>query len=276
MRNTDFRTAVAGLFDRSSETYDSVGVDFFPVFARHLLADVELHRGEQVLDVGCGRGAVLFAAADVVGEEGSVTGIDLSEGMVERTVEEIRARGIAHATARVMDAQEPDLPAGAYDVLLSSAVLFFLPDPLAGLRAWRELLKPGGRLGVTTFGGNDPRWVEVVSVFQPFVPAEMVWALVNPASPFASTENLDRAVASGGFIDVRSVERQHPITFADPEQWINWSWSHGQRVYWEMVPEEQQAEVHAKVRAALEQLAEPDGRIVMLQTIRYTVAHRAR
>lgn len=276
MREDPFRTAVAELFDRTSESYDAVDVEFFSLFARQLVTDVGLRAGEHVLDAGCGRGAVLFAAAEMVGVDGSVTGIDLSDGMIERTAEEIGRRRLTQATATVMDAQEPDLPAGRFDAVLSSAVLFFLPDPLAGLRAWHELLRPGGRLGVTTFGANDPRWTEVESIFRPFVPPAMFWAIVNPASPFASTESLGRATASAGFVDVHSVERRHPITFADPDQWIRWSWSHGQRVFWELVPDGQQDSVHTRVRAAVGRLAEPDGRITMLQTVRYTVARRGR
>jgi SAM-dependent methyltransferase len=173
-----------------------------------------------------------------------------------------------------MDAQEPDLPTADFDTVLASAVLFFLPDPLAGLRAWHRLLKPGGRLGVTTFGGNDPRWAEVEEVFRPFVPPEMIWAIVDPAGLFASVRNFERAAASVGFVDASSVERRHPITFTDPEQWIRWSWSHGQRIFWELVPGERQHEVHTQVSAALDRLREPDGSIVMIQAVRYTVARR--
>jgi ubiquinone/menaquinone biosynthesis C-methylase UbiE len=69
----DVRRVVAELFDRSSGTYDSVGVESFAVIARQLLADVGVVLGEHVLDVGCGRGAVLFAAAEQVGETGRLS-----------------------------------------------------------------------------------------------------------------------------------------------------------------------------------------------------------
>jgi SAM-dependent methyltransferase len=217
---------------------------------------------------------VLFAAADQVGAAGAVTGIDLAPGMIERTARDVRERGLGNVTVMVMDAQEPTLPPLAFDAVLASAVVFFLPDPLAGLRAWHELLAPGGRLGVTTFGGNDPRWGGVEEVFRPFVPPAMIWAMVNPASPFASVENFEDAAAEVGFTEVSSVELRHPVIFSGPEQWVDWSWSHGQRVFWELVPAEHAAEVRAGVLAALDRLREADGRIVMIQTVRYTVARR--
>ncbi|WP_344428850.1 class I SAM-dependent methyltransferase [Amycolatopsis minnesotensis] len=271
----DVRAAVAALFDRSSENYDAVGVDFFPVFAKQLLADVGIESGDRVLDAGCGRGAALFAAAERVGDEGSVTGIDLSPRMIELTEQEIDRRGLTNAVAAVMDAQEPALPAASYDVVLAAAVVFFLPDPAAGLRAWHALLAPGGRLGVTCFGANDPRWGRVEEIFRPFVPPSMIWAMLNPSSPFASTENFARAAVEAGFDEVSSTTRTHDVTFRDPEQWVRWSWSHGQRVFWELVPGEHRDEVRRRVLAELDRLREPGGTIVMRQQVRYAVARRA-
>jgi ubiquinone/menaquinone biosynthesis C-methylase UbiE len=270
----DVRQAVAGVFDRAADTYDAVGVDFFGAFARRLLDEVRLAPGERVLDVGCGRGAVFFPAAEQVGDNGSVTGIDLAAAMVARTADEVCERGLTNATVAVMDAQQPVLPTQSYDVVVAAFVAFFLPDPVSGLRAWCDLLVPGGRLGLTSFGGDDPRWDGVKSEFGSFLTPAMIAAMTNPDSPFASTESLDRALTSAGFSEVTSVVRQHDVTFHDPEQWIAWSWSHGQRMFWELVPAAQRAPVHTAVLGHLEKLREPDGSIVMSQLVRYTTAHR--
>ncbi|HWE92179.1 MAG TPA: methyltransferase domain-containing protein [Pseudonocardiaceae bacterium] len=269
----DPRQAIAGLFDRTSETYDTLGVTFFRAFADDLLAEVKLAPGERVLDVGCGRGAALFPAAQQVGDGGSVLGIDLAAEMVERTARDIADRGLSNVSVSVMDAQEPTLDE-TFDVVLASFVVFFLPDPLVGLRSWHGLLAPGGRIGVTTFGDDDPRWAKVRDVFRPFVTPEVAWALATRAGLFATVANFDQGMESVGFTGVSTVERRYPVTFTDPEQWITWSWSHGQRMFWEMVPADRRREVHEAVLAALEPLREPDGSIVMIQTVRYTVAHR--
>ena len=44
------------------------------------------------------------------------------------------------------DAQAPAFPDVSVHVVVSSSVIFFLPDPLEALRNWRRVLKPGGRL----------------------------------------------------------------------------------------------------------------------------------
>lgn len=268
------RRAIVGIFDRSAETYDAVGVSFFTTFARQLLADIKLAPGERVLDIGCGRGAVLFPAADRVGASGSVLGIDLSPAMIERTARDIKDQGLTNVSVAVMDAERPVLAEPPFDVVLAAFVAFFLPDPIAGLRAWHGMLASGGRIGLATFGGDDPRWDPVRELFRPFVPPAMALAVANRASPFASTENLNQAIESVGFTGVWSVMREHRIAYTDPEQWIRWSWSHGQRMFWELVPADHQEEVRDGVLAALEPLREPDGGLVMVQNVRYTVAYR--
>ena len=57
------RERVAGVFDRAAPTYDAVGVAMFGPIAERLVAELDLRPGERVLDVGCGRGAVLLRAA---------------------------------------------------------------------------------------------------------------------------------------------------------------------------------------------------------------------
>ncbi|WP_410663903.1 class I SAM-dependent methyltransferase [Amycolatopsis sp. lyj-84] len=268
------RQAMALLFDRTAKTYDALGVDFFSAFARELLDRAGLVPGERVLDVGCGRGAVLFPAAGRVGAGGSVLGIDLSSAMIERTAKDIEDRGLANASVSLMDAQEPTLDDAAFDVVLASFVVFFLPDPVAGLRSWHRLLAPGGRLGVTTFGADDPRWAAVREVFKPFVTPELAWTMAVRAGSFATVESFGQAVESAGFTGVTSVERVYPVKFADPGHWITWSWSHGQRLFWELIPEDRLDAVRQAVLAELEPLREPDGSVVLAQTVRYTTAHR--
>ncbi|SDH91872.1 Methyltransferase domain-containing protein [Actinokineospora alba] len=273
MKLDDTRQTIAETFDRTADTYDAVGVDFFGVFARQLLDDVGPIAGDDVLDIGCGRGAVLFPAAERVGPTGSVLGIDLSPAMVARTERDIADLGL-DITVAVMDAQDPVLPGRLFDTILSSCVVFFLPDPIAALRAWHDLLRPGGRIGLTTFCGDDPRWSPVREVFGPYIPPEMIWSMVNPANPMASTENFESALGSAGFTSPSSVIREHEITFADPTHWVDWSWSHGQRLFWELIPPAEQPAVRAEVLSRLAPLRDPDGCVRMKQAVRYTVAHR--
>src|SRR5690242_5059303 len=148
----DSKQRVATLFSLISEDYDQGEVEFFSKFATALVEFAELRTGERVLDVGCGRGAVTFPAAEAVGERGHVEAIDIAPGMVDLLASDLAQRGIVNVDVRVGDAEAPDVEAGSIDAVLASLVLFFLPDLGAALQAYRRALRPGGRLAFTTFG----------------------------------------------------------------------------------------------------------------------------
>ena len=91
--------AVAAVFERAARVYEPAGVDFFNRMGRRLVELSHVARGEQVLDLGCGRGASLFPAAAAVGPTGHVLGLDLAPTMV-RTHSGGRRRAGAGRRAR--------------------------------------------------------------------------------------------------------------------------------------------------------------------------------
>ncbi|HST65426.1 MAG TPA: class I SAM-dependent methyltransferase [Mycobacteriales bacterium] len=267
--------AVAALFDRVAESYENVGVPWFDPIGAALVRAVAPAGGERALDIGCGRGAVLFPLADAVGPAGRVTGIDLSAAMVERTAADVRARGLTTVDLQVMDAAGPDLPPGSYDLALSSLVIFFLPDPAGALRAWRELLVPGGRLGISTFGPRDRAWEDLDDIFRPYLPQQLLDARTSGQSgPFGSDRGVEELLGATGFTHLRTTGLDVPVTFQDPEQWRVWSWSHGQRVMWECVPEARRDEVMAAATEHLEVARGADGRITLNQHVRLSLGDR--
>jgi ubiquinone/menaquinone biosynthesis C-methylase UbiE len=265
----------AGLFDRLSESYDSVGVDYFTTFGRRLVELAGVRPGEHVLDLGCGRGAVTFAAAEAVGPDGRVTALDLAPGMVERTAAEARERGYTWVDVRVGDAEAPDFPDGAtFDVLLSGLVLFFLPDPVAALRSYAALLPAGGRLGLTTFPPQeDTWWGEVGKRLQDYVPGGRR-ATRPDTGPLASPEALAQAVRDAGFADVTTTTEAHDTSFRDLDHWWTWAWSHGQRAALERVPGPELEPLRQELYGLLRPHLAADGSLPLRQLITYTVATR--
>ena len=79
--------------------------------------------GADVVDVGCGPGAILVAMADVVGPGGSVTGVDSDADAVDRANALAAAGGLRQAGARLGHAEATGLDAGAYDVAVLRHVL---------------------------------------------------------------------------------------------------------------------------------------------------------
>lgn len=96
--------------------------------------------GKTVLDVGAGTGSMTLLAAELGYD---VTALDLSPGMLERAQVKAAEQAVG-ATFVVGPAEEP--PAGPFDAVMERHMLWTLPDPERALRAWREVVAPGGRL----------------------------------------------------------------------------------------------------------------------------------
>jgi len=95
--------------------------------------------GARVLDAGTGTGAIALLLAELGYR---VTGLDLSEGMLERARRKAEARGLTVEFA-VGPVEEP--PPGPFDAVVERHVLWTTLDPTAVLAAWRSVA-PGGRL----------------------------------------------------------------------------------------------------------------------------------
>jgi len=263
---------VALAFDAVADHYDQSGVAFFEPIARRLADLVRVRPGEAVLDVGCGRGAVTLAAAAGTGPTGTVTAIDVSPAMAAHARRAVVAAGLEHVRVEVMDAMRPTLPPGSFDVLTSSLVLFFLPDPATALTRWIRLLRQRGRLGVTTFGRQDETWQAVDRLFHPHLPARLLDPRTRGAdSPFGSDEGVERLVGRGGVRDVRTVREWLPVRFRDADQWRDWSMGTGQRAMWRCVPEEDRPGLFERASALLEQTRDGE-EILLRQEVRYTLA----
>jgi SAM-dependent methyltransferase len=93
-----------------------------------------------VLDIATGTGFVALTAASL-GHR--VTGIDLSDAMLDVARAEAGRRGLAVAF-RHDDAVAPELAAGSYDAIISRHFIWTLREPLRASRNWLRLLRPGG------------------------------------------------------------------------------------------------------------------------------------
>lgn len=101
-----------------------------------------LPRTGRVLDVGCGTGSLSLLAA---GHGHRVVGLDSSSEMLRHAEDKALAAGL-EIEFHLGDAAVPPTSLGHFDCLMGRHILWALPDPLAALRNWSELLVDGGRL----------------------------------------------------------------------------------------------------------------------------------
>jgi len=132
-----------------AETYDRVS-DFQFENGKRLVERLNLEAGDRVLDVGCGTGRLARWIAERVSPTGSVVGID---PVAERiAVANARADGITFAVGQAEELGA--FAAESFDAVSMSAVFHWVSDKPRALAEIRRVLRPGGRLGVTTFPGE--------------------------------------------------------------------------------------------------------------------------
>jgi 2-polyprenyl-3-methyl-5-hydroxy-6-metoxy-1,4-benzoquinol methylase len=103
--------------------------------------------GATVLDLGCGAGTDLLVAAQMVGAEGKVIGMDMTRAMLERARASAAELGV---TVELHQGLIESVPVGdeSIDVVISNGVIDLVPDKEAVFGEIDRVLKPGGRLQI--------------------------------------------------------------------------------------------------------------------------------
>lgn len=221
-----------GVFNRSAATYGQVGPGYFAHFGRRLVEFAQIPAGARVLDVACGRGAILFPAAEAVGPSGAVTGVDLSAQMVDETGREITARALPNARVMQMDAEHLQFEDAHFDMVLCGFAIFFFPQLNRALAEIHRVLAPGGQVAVSTWGSTrDHRWEGLGKLVKAYTSPEPEEEDASQSGPdFGTPAGLKAILAGGGFNSLRAESETVTFAFRSEEEWWAASWSHGGRL----------------------------------------------
>jgi len=108
-----------------------------------------IQKGDHVLDLGSGAGNDCFVARAIVGETGKVTGLDFTDAMITKAMENNKKLGFTNVEFIKGDIEVMPLPDNQYDVIVSNCVLNLVPDKTKAFRQMVRVLKPGGHFCVS-------------------------------------------------------------------------------------------------------------------------------
>ncbi|MCX7593150.1 MAG: methyltransferase domain-containing protein [Fischerella sp.] len=171
------------------------------------------------MDLATGTGIIAIAAAQIVGSQGKVIGVDFSSGMLEqaqRKIEELYLQNIELIEA---DAEYINFNDESFDVILCSAAIVYFTDIPAALRKW---LKKGGVIGFSCCSQESCEAPPILEVC-----AKYGISLTNINEPTGTPEKCHNLLRKIGFQDIK-VNTQQFGFYRSLEQAREWNggWFH--------------------------------------------------
>jgi arsenite methyltransferase len=115
-----------------------------------------LQPGERVLDLGSGAGTDSLVAAQMVGDSGSVTGIDMTPEMLGKARSAAKQMGASNLEFVEGEVERLPFPDASFDVVISNGVIDLVPDKEAVFSEIHRVLVPGGRIQIADVTIQNP------------------------------------------------------------------------------------------------------------------------
>jgi ubiquinone/menaquinone biosynthesis C-methylase UbiE len=211
------------LEESSAEAYERYLVPLlFAPGAEYLIELAEPGMGERVLDVACGTGIVARRAAEWVGTDGRVVGLDMNEGML----------GVARKASSDVrpaiewqqgDAADMPFPDQAFDVVFCQQGLQFFPDRPAALGEMHRVLVPNGRLALSVLRSTEhnPGYRLLAEALERHVGPDAGAMMRSPFSSL-SAEELRDLITGAGFREVRILLGIAPVRYPSVGKFVQW------------------------------------------------------
>jgi ubiquinone/menaquinone biosynthesis C-methylase UbiE len=252
-RNAQDRAAFT--YNAAADFFDASPLSFWDYFGRRTIELASLPSGSRVLDVCCGSGASALPAAEAVGPNGNVIGIDLAEQLLDLARTKAIRRRLTNVEFEMGDMLSMRFPPATFDAVVCVFGIFFVPDmAMAVLELWSRI-RSGGKLAVTTWGRNfcEPAnkafWCSIKNVRPDLHKGFNPWDRIDNAASLRKIFE-EAGVASP---KISAENRLHPINSADD--------------WWAIV-------LGSGYRGTIEQLTEPERETVKQANVAFIAGEK--
>jgi len=192
-------------------------------FLNHrLVADARLRSGLRVLDLGSGTGYPAILAAQIVGADGDVVGIDLAEQMLEAARRKADSLNLSNVTFRPGDVTTLPFEEASFDAVTSRFCLMFLPEIPKAVAEMARVLKPDSwsAAAVWSVPEKNPYLKIPMDIMKQFIELPPP----DPAAPgifrLAKPGELAGMLQQAGFADISEHEFLGDVRFATADQYF--------------------------------------------------------
>lgn len=217
-----YKQEVATHFNRRTN-YDSSDLAFRRALG--LVELVPLQKGQSILDIATGTGIVAIAAAEIVGDEGNVIGVDIADVLLDQARQKIEVAGLKNIELIEADAEYLDFAENSFDAIFCSSAIVLFNDIPAVLRNWYRFLKPGGFVAFHAYLETGMMTPEIMRAC-----AKCGISLPNIHDLLGTAEKCEKVLQEAGFLDIKVESKQFGkyLSLDDAKKWWNGTWLHPQ------------------------------------------------
>ncbi len=181
-----------------------------------ILKSIKFEKGQRILDIATGSGLIAINAAEIVGNEGKVVGVDFSSMMLQQAQQKIDDLKLENIELIQADAEYIDFDNESFDIITCSCAIVYFRDIFKALQNWYRWLKKGG---VIVFScGSEKSYAAPIIIK---AAAKHGISLLNINEPTGTPEKCQNLMQAAGFQDIEIKSKQFGFyrTLDTAKQW---------------------------------------------------------
>lgn len=220
MSELEAEATTTAVYDTAADRFDHPVLTFWEAAGRGTVDCLDLRLGMEVLDVASGSGSSALAAAEIVGPRGRVIASDLAENLLALAERKAASRRLGNVEFVVGDMLELGYEDASFDAVVCVFGIFFLPDMTRGVEELWRMVKPGGRLAITTFrpGVLEPLYAPFWKAIEDERP-DLARDRYHPWDAIDQPEQVVELFHSAGVPTPDIVPDSHPTAVRGPDDW---------------------------------------------------------